>query len=200
MKKIIIIALSIIVSSIVFTFNPLEMTDVNDSKIELKYKTFLTDFVEQQYYLAAGKPMSNERKQQIVKGILEASRQFEISPLLIAAIIDTETNFRNLIGTFGEVGYMQLRPSTAKYMIDKYPEKFKSLGYSEEDSSWIEKRLLTDPIYNILVGTAYLNHLMGTHNGDLFTAIGWYNGGGNEYYAKKVIFKINAINIQYPTI
>lgn len=200
MKKLIIIALSIIVSSMIFSLSPLTVTDENDSKIELKYKTFLTDFVEQQYYLSAGKTMSNERKQQIVKGILEASKEFNVSPLLIAAIIDTETNFRNLIGSFGEVGYMQLRPTTAKYVVERYPDKFKKLGYSELDSDWIEKRLLTDPVYNILVGTAYLNHLMGTYNNDLFTAIGWYNGGGNEYYAKKVIYKINAINIQYPTI
>jgi hypothetical protein len=41
---------------------------------------------------------------------------------------------------------------------------------------------------------------MDEHEGDIFAAIGWYNGGGNEYYAKKVIYKINAINIKYPTI
>lgn len=200
MKKIVIIALSIIVSSIVLSLNPLTLTDENDSKIELKYKTFLTDFVEQQYYLAAKKPISNERKQEIVGGIIEASKQFQISPLLIAAIIDTETNFRNLIGSYGEIGYMQLRPTTAKFMIEKYSENFENLGYTEKDEDWIEKRLLTDPKYNILVGTAYLSYLMEKHDGDLFTAIGWYNGGGNEYYAKKVIYKINAINIKYPTI
>jgi len=170
-----------------------------DVKEDITIKTVLFDFISSQYKLAVGKDMPQDRLQLLVSSIMEASKIFEISPLMIAAIIDTETNFKNIIGTYGEVGYMQLRPSTAQFVVNKYYELFESLNYTETNLDWIEDRLLLDPRYNILVGTAYLKYLMETH-GDTYKAIGWYNGGGNDYYANKVVYKINRIAIKYPII
>jgi soluble lytic murein transglycosylase-like protein len=200
-KKTLLILIAVsLITTLTFSQSLFSYTNSEDTKQDLKFKTFLTDYVSSQYKIASGKDLAPERLYDIIDGIMNASKTFEISPLLIAAIIDTETNFRNIIGSYGEVGYMQLRPTTAKYVIDMYPEIFKNAGYDDFTVDWIQKRLLIDPQYNILVGTAYLKHLMNNHEEDIYKAVGWYNGGGNEYYAKKVIYKIAEISVSYPTI
>ncbi|POZ88847.1 MULTISPECIES: transglycosylase SLT domain-containing protein [Petrotoga] len=183
-----------------FSLSPyVNVNSQENAKEDITIKTVLFDFISSQYKVAVGKEMSQDRLHLLVSSIMEASKFFEISPLMIAAIIDTETNFKNIIGSYGEVGYMQLRPSTAQFVVNKYSELFESLNYTETSLDWIEDRLLVDPRYNILVGTAYLKYLMETH-GDPYKAIGWYNGGGNIYYANKVVYKINRIAIRYPII
>jgi len=199
-KRFLVISILLTFSLVAFSIYPyLNVNSQEDVKEDITIKTVLLDFISSQYKLAEGKDMSQDRLQLLVSSIMEASKLFEISPLLIAAIIDTETNFKNIIGTFGEVGYMQLRPSTAQFVVNRYSQLFESLNYTETSLDWIEERLLVDPRYNILVGTAYLKYLIETH-GDIYKALGWYNGGGNDYYANKVVYKINRLAIKYPII
>ncbi|KLO24580.1 MULTISPECIES: transglycosylase SLT domain-containing protein [unclassified Marinitoga] len=166
---------------------------------ETNLKLFLVDFMNREYKLTTGKDLKSERKILLADGILMASKEFNISPILIASIIDIETSFRNVIGKYGEIGYMQIRPETAKYIIEMYKETFEKYKYYNLDLKWIKQRLLYDPKYNILVGTAYLDYLKELH-GDITHAISWYNGGGNSYYLDKVVFKIAQITIEYPII
>ncbi|MBM7560184.1 transglycosylase SLT domain-containing protein [Marinitoga litoralis] len=166
---------------------------------ETNLKLFLTDYMNRQYKITTGKELKPDRRVVLAESILIASKEFQISPILIAAIIDTETNFRNVLGKYGEVGYMQIRPETAKYIVEMYIDIFKKYNYNNLDLDWIKQRLLYDPKYNILVGTAYLNYLKELH-GDITHAIGWYNGGGNTYYLDKVVYKIAQITIEYPVI
>lgn len=175
-------------------------SDNTDPQSEIKTRTFLTDFISNQYRITTGSDLSVSRLYDIVDAIILSADTFGVSPLLIAAIIDTETNFRNIIGPLGELGYMQVRPGTAAYVIEKYKSNFETLGYGNSDKSWIEKRLLTDTNYNILIGTAYVKYLMGNYSDDIYKAIGWYNGGGNEIYARKIIYKLAEISVNYPTI
>ncbi|BBE30767.1 hypothetical protein OSSY52_09080 [Tepiditoga spiralis] len=200
MRKKILMLLSVL---LVFSYSfaaGITYTSSSNEQTELKLKTFLKDFITMQYKNTMRKDLSTNRVYDIIDGIIDASKIFKISPLMITAIIDTETNFRNIIGKMGEIGYMQIRPTTAKYIVDKYPESFEKAGYKTNDLNWIKKRLLIDPKYNILVGTAYLKHLLNYHDQNFYSAIGWYNGGGNEYYANKVIYKIAEITVTYPTI
>ncbi|GAB6189397.1 hypothetical protein JCM30566_11360 [Marinitoga arctica] len=166
---------------------------------ETNIKLFLMDFMNREYKLTTGKELKPERKMLLAESILLASKEFGISPLLITSIMDIETNFRNVIGSYGEIGYMQIRPETAKYIVEMYLEKFKKYGYDNINLEWIKDRLLYDPKYNVLVGTAYLYYLKELH-GDITHAIGWYNGGGNSYYLDKVVYKIAQITIEYPII
>lgn len=166
---------------------------------ETNVKLFLMDFMNKEYKLTTGKELKADRKVALAESILLASKEFDISPLLIASIIDIETSFRNVIGSYGEVGYMQIRPETAKYIIEMYIDKFKKYGYDNLDLKWIKDRLLFDPKYNVLVGTAYLYYLEELH-GDITHAISWYNGGGNSYYLNKVVYKIAQMTIEYPII
>ncbi|HOO75801.1 MAG TPA: transglycosylase SLT domain-containing protein, partial [Tepiditoga sp.] len=151
-------------------------SDNTDPQSEIKTRTFLTDFISNQYRITTGSDLSVSRLYDIVDAIILSADTFGVSPLLIAAIIDTETNFRNIIGPLGELGYMQVRPGTAAYVVEKYKSNFETLGYGNSDKSWIEKRLLTDTNYNILIGTAYVKYLMGNYSDDIYKAIGWYNG------------------------
>ncbi|WP_129409426.1 transglycosylase SLT domain-containing protein [Marinitoga lauensis] len=166
---------------------------------ETNLKLFLVDFINREYKLTTGKDLKSDRKVLLTESILTASKEFNISPLLIASIIDIETSFRNVIGKYGEVGYMQIRPATAKYIVEMYIETFKKYDYDNLNLEWIKQRLLYDPKYNILVGTAYLEYLKELH-GDITHAIGWYNGGGNSYYLDKVVYKIAQMTIEYPII
>lgn len=195
-KTILLLALA---SITVYSISPYFEINLEDSKSDIKIKTILYDFISTQYKAAAGKDMPQTRLNELVNAIMESSKIFEISPILIAAIIDTETNFKNIIGPYGEVGYMQIRPTTAKFIIEEYYSLFESLNYSQKDTSWIEQRLLVDPRFNILVGSAYLRYLTDSH-GDIYKALGWYNGGGNAYYSNKVVYRLNKISINYPLL
>lgn len=65
----------------------------------------------------------------------------------------------------GARGLMQLMPDTAKEMAAEL-----GVEYSEE-------RLTADPQYNMALGTAYLNKMMGKYNGNPALALAAYNAG-----------------------
>lgn len=65
----------------------------------------------------------------------------------------------------GARGLMQLMPDTAREMAGEL-----GIEYSEE-------RLTSDPQYNMALGTAYLNKMLGRYNGDKALALAAYNAG-----------------------
>jgi soluble lytic murein transglycosylase len=76
--------------------------------------------------------------------ILESTRR-SLDPYFVAAIIAGESSFNpRAVGPIGEIGMMQLRPNTAKWIADSFQIK------------WKGKKALFDPFYNIRLGTAYL--------------------------------------------
>lgn len=83
-------------------------------------------------------------------------------PLLTLAVIKAESGFRaDAVSRAGAVGLMQLLPETAEYVRAMY-------GYAEGK--------LTDPAYNIRLGSAYLSYLLKKYQ-DLGTALAAYNAG-----------------------
>ena len=84
------------------------------------------------------------------------------NPLLTIAVIRAESGFRaNAVSGAGAVGLMQLMPETAEYVRAMH-------GYAKGE--------LTDPAYNILLGSAYLSYLLGKYR-DIDTALAAYNAG-----------------------
>lgn len=65
----------------------------------------------------------------------------------------------------GAQGLMQLMPDTAKEMA------------AELNIPYDEARLTTDPNYNVTLGTAYLNKMLGRYNGNSTLAVAAYNAG-----------------------
>ena len=97
--------------------------------------------------------------------ICRYAAQQSLDPLLVAALIKTESNYRtDAISTRGAVGLMQLMPETARWVAAKRGEPFNAA-------------LLFDPEANIRFGTWYLTHLRQEFGGDTLLALAAYNGG-----------------------
>lgn len=109
--------------------------------------------------------------------IWEISTRYEIDPLFIVAVIALESNFRNVKGSGGTLGMMQILPSTAKIIA--------RLTKLEQPKDWNE--LLTNHRLNITYGTAYLSYLF-KQTGSLSKALERYNNGPKkETYALSVM-------------
>ena len=99
--------------------------------------------------------------------IIEIANQYNIEPVMIASIINAESGFdANSVSNVGAVGLMQLMPATAEYIALKSGIEYDSAR-------------LTEPRYNITLGTAYFAYLLKIF-GDTDTAICAYNAGPNK--------------------
>jgi soluble lytic murein transglycosylase len=84
----------------------------------------------------------------LARAIMEQSIKYQFDPIFLMAVIDNESTFDPEIrGQFGEIGLMQVKPSTAEWVSRKYGLKFKG-----DDS-------LFDPVVNVKFGAAYLAYL-----------------------------------------
>ncbi|MBE7638321.1 transglycosylase SLT domain-containing protein [Sneathiella sp. P13V-1] len=88
---------------------------------------------------------------------------------LILAITRQESAFAvDAVSRVGARGLMQLMPATARSV-----SRSLKLPYSKG-------RLTTDPSYNTLLGSTYLNKLIEKYNGSYVLAIASYNAGGSR--------------------
>ena len=101
--------------------------------------------------------------------IRAAAAAHRVDPLLVAAVIYTESGFKpGAESPRGARGLMQVMPETAQWIAGQtgYPD------YSAE--------MLFEPRCNIELGTWYLADLLETFSGDLVIALAAYNGGRGE--------------------
>ena len=100
--------------------------------------------------------------------IQSAAKAYKIDPYLVAAVIETESNWDPSVrSSSGAEGLMQLLPDTAQDMIDK--GYIDAAAYSVDD--------LYEPEVNIMFGCAYLRYLLDYYDGALDRAIAAYNAG-----------------------
>ncbi len=98
--------------------------------------------------------------------IVEHSRQYNLEPQLVAAVIRVESSFnRDAESPKGARGLMQIMPDTGSWAAEK-------VGMSDFDS---EK--LFDPRVNISLGTWYLHDLHQNFNENPYATLAAYNGG-----------------------
>ena len=84
----------------------------------------------------------------ISSSIIQESQKYNLDPLFVMAVIQTESKFNpEIIGSHGEIGLMQIKPDTAAWIVEKY-----KLDITNEIN-------LKDPKVNIQIGTAYLSYL-----------------------------------------
>lgn len=107
--------------------------------------------------------------------ICSYSDQYRLDEHLVAAIITTETHWRNIKGKTGEAGYMQIKPATFE----------RACGYPTTLD-----RLLYDWRENIRCGIKHLSNLRDEMG--LLNAVGSYNAGSryghrNLDYVRKVL-------------
>jgi soluble lytic murein transglycosylase len=107
--------------------------------------------------------------------IYSQSQRYGYDPLLLTALIQTESSFNNWARSHrGALGLMQIRPATGHAMA------------SEAEIEWVGKPTLFDPGLNIALGAYYLNKMV-LRFGDLQLALEAYNRGPSSLvrYLKK---------------
>jgi soluble lytic murein transglycosylase-like protein len=100
----------------------------------------------------------------VLAAIVRESRRHGFDPLMVAALIETESRFDPLaVSPAGAYGLMQLMPPTARGL-------FAGKGS-------LRAAHLFDPVLNIELGTEYLSQLLRRFDGDLPRALIAYNAG-----------------------
>lgn len=101
--------------------------------------------------------------------ILKYSREYNLSPALIAAIIMNESSFRPTVTSgVGARGLMQLMPDTAEWIAHKL--RLENYHFDQMD----------EPVYNIQFGSWYLNYLASLFHGDPLCVVCAYHAGQGE--------------------
>jgi soluble lytic murein transglycosylase len=82
----------------------------------------------------------------IAATIIEEGNRYNMDPLLLVSVIKHESNFNPLVvGLVGEIGLMQIRPTTARWLNNK--------------AKIVRKVNLRDPVTNVKIGAFFLNAL-----------------------------------------
>lgn len=108
-------------------------------------------------------------KEIVARTILEEATKHELDPMFVSAVIEGESSFNpNAKGPVGEIGLMQIRPSTGKWIAKR------------EGIKWTGKNMLKDPAMNIKLGTAYLAFLRQQFDGHGQLYVAAYNMGSTN--------------------
>jgi soluble lytic murein transglycosylase-like protein len=173
----------------------------NSLKLIKKYKSIyeknLKNQINQQVlYYKTG--LNKNYHSKLSELIVYESKKYGYDPLLLTAVIITESSFNNYArSSKGALGLMQIRPATGKELA------------SEVNIEWNGSSSLYDPETNIALGAYYLNKLF-IDFGDLGLALEAYNHGPSrlkrylkkgyrpKIYSQKVFKKYNGLI--YPSI
>jgi len=97
--------------------------------------------------------------------IRQQSRDKNLDPALVAAVIYRESKFRDATSSAGAKGLMQILPSTAQFIAHR------------SGGTQFEVRDLADPQINISYGSWYLRYLLDRYDGNEVAAVAAYNAG-----------------------
>ena len=97
------------------------------------------------------------------------AREFRVDPLLVAAVIHTESKFdARAVSRKGALGLMQIMPPTAQWIAQQL------------QMETLTKEEILEPEINIRLGTWYLAYLTREFNGQLDLVLAAYNGGPGQ--------------------
>jgi soluble lytic murein transglycosylase len=107
--------------------------------------------------------------QKIAQTIIDESLKHEFDPVFLMSVIEGESSWRpDKVGGVGEIGLMQIRPSTAEWIVKR------------EGLKWKGNQSLLDPATNIQIGAAYLGYLRDHYDMHARLYLAAYNmGQGN---------------------
>ncbi len=117
--------------------------------------------------------LTARQKKEVAEAILKHAERNKLDPLLVVALIRTESSFNNYaVSEVGALGLMQVMPDTGKWLAEKSGIPFGN------------KKELFDPQLNIELGTAYLADLI-KRFGSVERALVAYNAGPGN--AQKIL-------------
>jgi soluble lytic murein transglycosylase len=97
--------------------------------------------------------------------IRQQSKEKDLDPSLVAAVIYQESKFRDQTSHAGARGLMQITPATAEFIA----KRSGGTRFSQED--------LAEPQINISYGSYYLRYLLDRYDGNTELALAAYNAG-----------------------
>jgi len=101
--------------------------------------------------------------------LVNVANKYELKPSLILSIMELESNFDQfIVGRDQDRGYMQIIPSTEKWLANEFAEKH-NLKYNPEK--------IFDPDYNIELAATYLRLLKDSYGNDYNRILSEYNRG-----------------------
>ena len=102
----------------------------------------------------------------LTKTIQAEARRYSLDPLFVLAVIETESSFNpEARGDSGEIGLMQLLPSTARWIA------------RERKLGWKGDKQLSSPSWSVRFGTAYIDFLRKRFDAHSRLYISAYNMG-----------------------
>lgn len=108
------------------------------------------------------------RKQykKIAQTIIDQSLKYEFDPIFLMSVISNESKFDpSIIGSYGEIGLMQILPATGKWIAEM------------NHLPWRGKKSLRDPASNIQLGAWYLAYLRNKFDSHARLYLAAYNMG-----------------------
>lgn len=113
--------------------------------------------------------LSTEQELELAATIIDYSRNYEIDPYFILAMIKTESAFNHRARSHkGAIGMMQILPATGEYIA------------LELGLKWQGEETLFDPSSNVRIGIHYLSELKGRFSDDMKIATAAYNRGPSD--------------------
>lgn len=113
------------------------------------------------------------RQKEVAQAIIDEAWKREFDPVFLMAVIENESSFNPLAkGSLDEIGLMQLRPATAKWIAG-----LEGLNYEGD-------KTLRDPVMNIRIGAAYMAWLRAKFGSHARLYISAYNMGQNKVKEK----------------
>ncbi len=164
-----------VIAWLIYQYNQHENVILEQKKKieELEQKVKILDIIEQ-YQIG----FNDDETAQLASVVYQESQKFGMDPLLILAVIISESSFRKQqLSDMGAEGLMQVLPSTAVKVAAKWGIK------------WPQKGGLWDNNLNVRVGTAYLFELILRYK-DIKKAITAYNigtGVTDEYFSLRAV-------------
>jgi len=111
-------------------------------------------------------PKYRKDYKKIAQTIIDESLKHEFDPVFLMSVISNESKFDPVIvGSFGEIGLMQILPSTGKWIAEM------------NGLPWKGKKSLRDPVTNIRLGAAFLAYLRGKFDSHARLYLAAYNMG-----------------------
>lgn len=117
--------------------------------------------------------LSQAEERSLALVILEESKANSVDPLLVMAIIETESTYYNRARSRkGAIGLMQIMPTTGIWVAGML------------DVDWRGEPTLYDPHTNVRLGTRYFSMLKERFNNDTRASLAAYNAGPTRVSAR----------------
>lgn len=111
-------------------------------------------------------PKFRKDYKKIAQAIIDESLKHEFDPVFLMSVISNESKFDpTILGSFGEIGLMQILPPTGKWIAEM------------NGITWKGKKSLRDPVTNIRLGAAFLAYLRGKFDSHARLYLAAYNMG-----------------------